>query len=66
MRRFYLENSAYFVTTVTKERKAIFLDKKLCRILLVTVEYYKTILDYKVYGFCLMPDHLHLILLRFH
>ena len=62
MKRYFEENAAYFVTTITKDRNPVFSDEKLCRILLVTVEYYKTLLDYLVLGYCLMPDHFHIIL----
>ena len=62
MKRYFEEGFVYFVTTVTKERKEIFRDRKLCRILLITLEYLKTIFDYQIYGFCIMPDHLHLII----
>ena len=62
MKRYYEDGLAYFVTTVTGERKPIFEDKKLCRILLVTLAYFKTIFDYEVYGYCVMPDHLHAII----
>ena len=61
-KRYFEEAAAYSVTTVTKERKPLFVDRKLCRILLVNIEYHKTIFDYMVLGYCLMPDHLHLIL----
>ena len=62
MKRYFEDGAVYFVTTVTRERKMIFQDPKLCRILLITIEYYKNIFDYLVLGYCLMPDHLHLIL----
>lgn len=62
IKRFYEENAVYFLTTVTKDRIEIFKDPKNCKILLVTIEYFKLLLDYKVYGFCIMPDHLHLII----
>lgn len=62
IKRFYEENAVYFLTTVTKNRVRIFDDPKNCKILLVTIEYFKLILDYKLYGFCIMPDHLHLII----
>jgi putative transposase len=62
LKRYFEEGSAYFVTTVTKNRLPLFGDARLCRILLVTIEYHKTIFDYSVYGYCVMPDHLHLIL----
>ena len=62
LKRYTEEGFAYFVTTVTKERCLLFREDKLCRILLITIEYHKTLLDYFVYGYCLMPDHLHLLL----
>lgn len=62
IKRYYVENAAYFLTTVTKNRIEIFKDPKYCKILLVTIEYFKLILDYKLYGFCIMPEHLHLII----
>ena len=62
IRRFYEENAAYFITTVTKNRVEIFNNSKNCKILLVTLEYFKLILDYRLYGFCIMPDHLHVII----
>jgi putative transposase len=62
IKRFYEENAAYFLTTVTKDRIQIFKDPKNCKILLVTIEYFKLILDYRLYGFCIMPEHLHLII----
>jgi len=62
IKRFYEENAAYFITAVTKDRTRIFEDTRNCKILLVTIEYFKLILDYKLYGFCIMPEHLHLII----
>lgn len=62
IKRYYEDNAAYFLTTVTKDRVAIFRDSKNCKILLVTIEYFKLILDYRLYGFCIMPEHLHLII----
>lgn len=62
IKRFYEENAAYFLTTVTKDRIEIFKEPKNCKILLVTIEYFKLILDYRLYGFCIMPEHLHLII----
>lgn len=62
IKRFYVENAAYFLTTATNDRIEIFSDPKSCKILLVTIEYFKLTLDYKLYGFCIMPDHLHLVI----
>jgi len=60
IKRFYIENAAYFLTSVTKDRIEIFKDPRYCAIMLVTIEYFKLILDYRLYGFCIMPEHLHL------
>ena len=62
IKRFYEKNAAYFLTTVTEDRIKIFNEPKNCKILLVTIEYFKLLLDYRLYGFCVMPDHLHLII----
>ena len=62
LKRYFEDNFAYFVTTVTKDRRLVFQDPRLCRILLVAIEYHKTIFNYSVYGYCLMPDHVHIIL----
>ena len=62
IKRYFEENYVYFVTTVIHENCPIFADDKTCRILLVTIEYFKLILDYKLYAYCIMPDHVHLLL----
>jgi len=62
IRRYLEPGYPYFITTNTCRRQAIFFDEKICKILLVTLEYFKLVLDYKIYAYCLMPDHLHIIL----
>jgi putative transposase len=62
IKRFYETNAAYFITTRTENNVAVFDDPKNCKILLVTLEYFKLVLDYHLYGFCIMPDHLHLVI----
>ena len=62
IRRYSEENAAYFVTTITKNRAVVFKDPKYCRILLITIEYFKIIFEYSILGYCMMPDHVHLII----
>lgn len=62
IRRHFETGYSYFVTTIAQERHPIFSDDKMCKILLITIEYFKLILDYKIYAYCIMPDHLHIIL----
>ncbi|MBN1794261.1 MAG: transposase [Candidatus Omnitrophica bacterium] len=60
IKRYCVKNAAYFLTTNTKGRIEIFREPKNCDLLLITIEYFKRVLDCKVYGFCVMPDHCHL------
>jgi putative transposase len=62
IKRYYETNAAYFLTTNTEDNLPIFGDHKNCKILLVTLEYFKLVLNYRLYGFCIMPTHLHLVI----
>ena len=62
MKRYYEDGLAYFVTTVTHRRRPLFEDRRMCRLILITMAYYKMVFDYEVYGYCIMPDHLHAII----
>jgi putative transposase len=62
LKRYYEENAAYFLTTNTENNMPVFGNPKNCKILLVTLEYFKITLDYHLYGFCIMPTHLHLVI----
>ena len=62
IKRCFEEGYAYFITTATHKRERIFANQKTCKILLVALEFFKLTLDYKIYAYCLMPNHLHIIL----
>jgi len=62
-KRYYENGYPYFITTVTHKRKPIFTTVNNCKILLVAIEFFKLVLDYKLLAYCVMPDHLHLILI---
>ncbi|MDO9573312.1 MAG: transposase [Candidatus Omnitrophota bacterium] len=62
IKRYYETSAAYFLTTNTENNIGVFSDPENCKILLVTLEYFKLVLDYRLYGFCIMPDHLHLVI----
>lgn len=62
MRRYFEDGYAYFLTTKTYKNIHIFANQKYSKILLVTIEYYKLVLEYKIYGYCIMPDHVHLLI----
>ena len=62
IKRQFEEGYPFFITTVTYKKLPIFVSKKNCQILLIALEFFKLTLDYKIFAYCLMPDHLHLII----
>ena len=62
IKRYFEEGYPYFITTTTYKRERIFTDEQTCKILLVALEFFKLTLNYKIFAYCLMPEHLHLIL----
>jgi len=52
---------AHFVTAKTFENRPIFKDKKCCEILLKDIDFYRDKLGFKLIGYVIMPNHLHLI-----
>ena len=63
IKRYIEDGQIYFITAVTYNRKPIFKDKQSVNFLLLTIEYLKYFLDYFVYGYCIMPDHFHLLIM---
>jgi putative transposase len=55
-------SAAYFITSVTYNRQPFFQDHTASRLLLITLQYYKYYLDYRLYAFVIMPDHFHMLL----
>jgi len=62
IRRHFEDGYPYLITTVTHKRESIFTVERNCKILMVTLEFFKLTLDYRIFAYCLMPDHLHIIL----
>ena len=59
--RFNESSYAHFVTTKTFENKALFRDEKYCEIVLKDIDFYRKNMGFKLFGYVIMPDHLHLI-----
>ncbi len=59
--RFHEDSYGHFVTTKTYQGQRLFTDAKICEIVLNNLEFYRKLLHFDVLGYCLMPDHLHLI-----
>ena len=62
IRRYTEQNAAYFITTVTNRRNPVFVSEESVNMLMLTIEYFKIILDYKVFAYCILPEHIHLII----
>ncbi|XOU94636.1 MAG: REP-associated tyrosine transposase [Candidatus Kerfeldbacteria bacterium] len=60
--RFNEVSYAHFITTKTFENKKIFSDKNCCEILVSDIDFYSGKLGFQLIGYCIMPDHLHLII----
>ncbi|UCD54771.1 MAG: transposase [Candidatus Omnitrophota bacterium] len=56
---------AYFVTSVTYKRKAVFAEEKAVNLFLLTIEYLKLSLDYRIFAFCILSEHIHFIIQPF-
>ncbi len=62
LRRFEEAGAGYFVTTVSHRRRPIFQETEAVELLLGELRTYKVELSFRVYGYVIMPDHVHLIL----
>jgi len=55
------ENACHFATTKTFQRERIFLDETFCQILRDEIFFYAQLYNVQLYGFVIMPDHLHIL-----
>ena len=55
----YATRRLYFVTLVTAERQKVFLDPKIAKATLECLSRLRESMLFKVYSYCLMPDHFH-------
>ena len=53
---------AYFITTNVKNNIPIFKDDSCCQLLINDLDYYRKELEFILYGYVIMPTHLHLII----
>ena len=52
---------AHYVTTKTYKGQRVFDDRKCCEILVGDIKFYAEKINLEILGYCIMPDHLHLI-----
>ncbi|MEI6634868.1 MAG: transposase [Chlamydiota bacterium] len=54
--------AAYSVTSATAERNPLFNSPSACRFFLTCMDYQKQIFGFRLYGFVIMPDHVHCLI----
>lgn len=54
---------AYFVTTTVVGYTKLFIKDKYCQIIIDNLKFYREKLGFKLYGFVVMPNHIHLLIL---
>ena len=59
--RYYEKDAVYFVTTNTYAKKGLFNKATMAIFLMNTIGFYKYVLNFSLYCFCIMPDHVHII-----
>jgi putative transposase len=59
--RFNEDSYSHFVTTKTWRGLELFSDPKCCRLVLDNLEFYRKSLGFDVLGYCIVPDHIHLV-----
>ena len=60
--RNYVEGGTYFFTLVTRDRKHLFQYPDSCEIIITGVEKVKSLHPFELIAFCILPDHVHLLL----
>ncbi|MBI4093325.1 MAG: transposase [Candidatus Kerfeldbacteria bacterium] len=55
---------AYFITTVTKDRRRLFCDVRLAHRIATMIRMACRTKGYFLLGFCILPDHVHLLVMR--
>ena len=60
--RILLENTCYHILNRGNQKQHIFIEKDDYQRYLDILKHYKKILYFKIFGYCLMPNHIHLII----
>ena len=61
-KRFYDRDYVYFITTVTRQRFPYFKEELFCQLFIENLKLCKKLKDVLLYGFIILPDHVHLML----
>jgi len=63
LKRFYLPNHLYFVTSVIENRRKIFTNNINIDVLLDSFNHYRKEQGFKIVAFCILPDHFHWLII---
>lgn len=61
-KRYLSENQIYFITSNTYHRFPYFRNKVVCDLFIEELKIRKEIKEFKLYGFCILPNHIHLMI----
>jgi len=57
-----ISSGTFFITAITHNRRRIFQDDAIARLLIDTLQHYRREGLYKLHAFIAMPDHIHLLI----
>jgi REP element-mobilizing transposase RayT len=60
-KRIYEDGGVYFVTSKTKDNFPFFREKIFCELWIEELKFCKELKNFQLFGFCLLPDHFHLV-----
>ena len=63
LRKYDIANQGHFITTNTFKRRKIFVNEKACSIIIEDFKFYRKKFDFKLFGYVIMPDHIHCVIL---
>ncbi|MDP3899801.1 MAG: transposase [bacterium] len=61
-KRFYEPHAVYFITTVTNQRFPYFEEAIFCQLFIENLRIVKHMKQFKLFGFIILPDHIHLLI----
>ncbi len=62
LKRFYLTDQLYFITSVIENREPIFINENCVQILLRVLDQYAKRSSIEIIAFVVLPDHMHLLI----
>lgn len=61
MQRYHIQGHIYYITTVVYDRRPLFTHPPYVLALLDSLNYYRFVYRFKIVGYVIMPDHIHVL-----